>query len=314
MEKNDTAKVAWAFDPFSKPTADLTPWARFLDYIAKIEDSTVEPVYVLSPDGLNWSGEFSGPWVKKYKPLAETAAETVLAEYYDETIMPVRILVNQKASLRGDVKKLALDAEKQHRSLIVVQTHARKGLDRFLLGSFAESLLMFSKVPVLCVNPHTTPPDSIRRILFPTDLSGNSKSAFVKLVNRCKRWGAQLVIAHKLPDPIEPIVQSGVYMAGGGWITLSQYFEKESTERKQQLQVWQEEALAAGVQASIEIIDQPGLVGDAVLQMAENSDIDVIALCSQSGPVSSIITGSVARQIVRRAHCPVLVFHETTKH
>lgn len=307
------AKVSWAFDPFSGPMKDPRPWTEFLDQLAKLEKTEIEPVYVLSPDGLNWSGEFSGPWVKKYRPLAEAAAETALAPFANHPVKPVRILVNPKVSLKGDVQKLAQDAKRQKRSMIVVQTHARQGMERWVMGSFAESLLIQSKVPVLCVNPQTQPPKQIRRILFPTDLSGASRRSFKKLLARCRSWGAELVLAHKLPDPIEPIVQSGVYMAGGGWITLSQYFEKESAERRAKLEQWVQEAKAVGVNATVKVIEKSGLIADEILKAASGSQVDMIALCSQSGPISSVLAGSVARQIVRGAHCPVLVFHDAAK-
>jgi nucleotide-binding universal stress UspA family protein len=303
------AKVLWAFDPFLKPMADMTPWSHFLDRLARLEKSKIEPVYVLSPDGLNWSGEFSGPWVKKYGPLAEAAAQPVLAPYQDKSIKPLRILVNQKLSLRGDVAKLANHAKRHKADLIVVQTHGRKGLERFFLGSFAETLLQESKVPVLSINPNTTPPKEIRRVLFPTDLSVESKKTFKKLLSRCHAWGTELILLHKLPDPIEPIVQSGVYMAGGGWITLSQYFAKESAESRRKLEAWVKEGKAAKVEVSVEVVEKPGLVADAILDYAKKTNADMIAMLTHSGPISSVLVGSVARQIVRAAHCPVLVFH-----
>lgn len=313
MAKASKAKVTWAFDPFSGPVKDPQPWADFLENLAKLEKSQIEPVYVLSPDGLNWSGEFSGPWVKKYRPLAETAAATTLAPFQYRSVTPARILVNPKVSLKGDVQKLAKDAKKNKRGMILVQTHARTGMERWMMGSFAESLLIHSKVPVLCVNPQTAPPKQIRRVLFPTDLSPASKRTFKKIIARCRAWGAEVVLAHKLPDPIEPIVQSGVYMAGGGWITLSQYFEKESAERRKKLDQWIQEAKAAGVSATVQVIEKSGLISDEILKTAKANQADMIALCSQSGPVSSVLAGSVARQIVRGAHCPVLVFHDDAK-
>lgn len=313
MAKPAAAKVAWAFDPFSKPVSDFKPWVQFLDEIAKLEKSDIEPVYVLSPDGFNWSGEFSGPWVKKYRPLAEAAAEQVLAPFAKHPVGKVRILVNPKVSRRGDVAKFAQHMKREKKSLVVVQTHARQGLERWFLGSFAESLLLQSKVPVLSINPHTKPPTHIRRILFPTDLSQASRRTFKKLLMKCKSWGAELIVLHKLPDPIEPIVQSGVYMAGGGWISLSQYYAKESGERRRQLDTWLKEAQRQRVPATVEIIETPGLVADTILAAAEKLNADMVALSSHSGAIASVLVGSVARQVVRRAHCPVMVFHESPK-
>ncbi len=51
-------------------------------------------------------------------------------------------------------------AEKQAVDLIVIATHGRSGLSRFVLGSVADKLLRSAKVPVLMVTPQTS--DALR--------------------------------------------------------------------------------------------------------------------------------------------------------
>ena len=58
---------------------------------------------------------------------------------------------------------------------LVISTHARTGLERLAMGSFAETVILTSAVPVLVLNPANKVPVSVRKILVPTDLSKKSE-------------------------------------------------------------------------------------------------------------------------------------------
>lgn len=308
-KKNASKKIIWALDPFSKHQGDLSSWQNYIIGLAKASGAKVEPVYILSPDGLNWSGDFSGHWVKRYEPLARAAAQASLSAFPTDIMLPLKVLVNPKMSLRRDVAAMSKYAKQQKAICVLVQTQSRKGLERWVLGSFAESMLLHSKVPVVAMNPHAKAPTHVSRVLFPTDLSAASKRAFKSLVSLCKLWQAELVICHKLPDPLEPIVQSGVYMAGGGWISLSQYFEKEGAAHRRAVEKLKSEAEKAKLKASVHVIEKPGLVADGILTAASVPGIDMIAMASQATGPSSVLIGSIARQVVRGSQIPVMVFH-----
>lgn len=56
--------------------------------------------------------------------------------------------------LQGHPESLIIDYAKEHRvDLIVLGTHARSGIERFLLGSTAEAILRHAPCPVLIVPP-----------------------------------------------------------------------------------------------------------------------------------------------------------------
>ena len=65
-------------------------------------------------------------------------------------------------------------------SLVVMSTHGRGGLGRFIYGSVADTVLRHAPVPVLTVPPHgldAWPPDQQIKILVPLDGSDLSKAA-----------------------------------------------------------------------------------------------------------------------------------------
>ncbi|MCB0367004.1 MAG: universal stress protein [Bdellovibrionaceae bacterium] len=301
--------VVWAVDPFSKNEESMTKAMAVLKSLSKGGLTPIQPAYVLSPDNFNFTGDFSGPWLKKFEPKVLAAMDAVISRLGLPGVAKPEILVNKQASMTGDVKKLLGYAHKQKAEVVVMNSHARTGLARFFLGSFAETALMETKTPLILVSPESKKVDGIKKILFPTDLTKGNKRAFKKVIDFCKHHNAQLVIYHKLPDPIEPMIQTGVYMAGGGWVSVQQFIEKESDTREKESRKWVEEAAKAGVDAKFYIEEKPGFITDSINQYIDTHGVDMVAVGSKSGPVASVLVGSVARQLVREAACPVWVVH-----
>src|SRR5690606_22476290 len=103
---------------------------------------------------------------------------------------------------KGSVKALVNFASKKNADLIVCATRAKKGLDRFLLGSFAESLMLQSTIPNLFINPFVTGGVQFKRILYSTDFSKQSKSVWKDFVAFAKTISAELVLFHSVQDPL----------------------------------------------------------------------------------------------------------------
>lgn len=79
---------------------------------------------------------------------AQTELDTRAARYRDRvTIAPVRLEL-------GDARDLIDRAAEQiNADLIVIGTHGRRGIRRFLLGSVAESVVRTAPCPVLTIRP-----------------------------------------------------------------------------------------------------------------------------------------------------------------
>jgi nucleotide-binding universal stress UspA family protein len=267
-------------------------------------------VYVLSPDQLNLSVEFSPPLIAHYLPAAEKALKNALKRAEIPGMLPPKVLVQKMASLSQAISTLNNHAIITGADLIAVGTHAKKGLARFFLGSFTEVLLLGSTVPVLTINPKTKLPARDNHILFATDASPASQEAFKRLINLAKDLKAGITLYHYVKNPIEPIIQSGAFLLGGGWIPVSTYVRDESAQLERELEKMAERARKAGIQT--EVLMDSGLEGvtEGVLENAKKKKATLIALAAQSGPVAATLMGSIARQVVRTAECPVWVIRK----
>lgn len=79
--------------------------------------------------------------------------QNALNEFYQmhfkETLRGVK---SSEKIAKGDIEKMILEvAEKEQVSFIILGTHARKGLDRLLNGSVAETIVREANCPVMVV-------------------------------------------------------------------------------------------------------------------------------------------------------------------
>jgi nucleotide-binding universal stress UspA family protein len=84
--------------------------------------------------------------------------------------------------------------------LVIVGTHGRRGLQRFLLGSTAEFVFRNAACPVLTVGPHVALRPykgfSVDNILFPTDLGPHAEFAATYAFSFAREKHAHLTFMH----------------------------------------------------------------------------------------------------------------------
>jgi nucleotide-binding universal stress UspA family protein len=101
--------------------------------------------------------EFSGfyvphPGVAKFEAEIAQSAEKKIAEFKEEFFSDCPSC-KVKVVLGDAAEEILKYIQAENIDLVVMGTHGRKGLDRFLFGSVAEKVVKMSPVPVLSVNP-----------------------------------------------------------------------------------------------------------------------------------------------------------------
>lgn len=292
MKKNDfPVRVVWAVDPFhKKPKAQL----RTLKAIRRLYGDRVvaiQPVSILPPARLD---------VRTARILDRRATEALARKNLDAlfTGRTVRGLEaprfewSSSDMVTESTSLLLAAAEEEKAHVIAVSSHARDKAPRLFLGSFAESLVLQSPIPVLVVNPQNGPGIGIKLILFPTDFSEASRHVFQQIVRVAAPLGARLQLFHQVPV----------------WSTES---PRKAKARLARLAApWIEAAGLQGVEVGVTIETRPGYALDAILEKARrHASTSAIAMASQSGRFTVALAGSLTRQVMRAAPCPVLIVH-----
>lgn len=206
----------------------------------------------------------------------------------------------------GDIwPEVQAAVERERIDLLVVGTHSRGGLAKVVLGSVAEQIFRHASCPVLTVGPYSPVhedkiiADSTRPLLFATDFSTESMAALPYAISYANRRNCRLVLMH-VHSPVPEV-------HGNRWYTASDVIEireKAKQAAKQKLL-----ALVAAQELKQEpvVIVRTGVVGEAIVQIAEELHALGIAIgLKPHGDVATHLRWSTAYKIVCRATCPVL--------
>lgn len=188
---------------------------------------------------------------------------------------------------RQEIARLAAQEECD---LILMISHARKGAERWLLGSVAEGVLRRTPCPMLLLRAAEGDPKPFTRILVPVDGSDNSLS----------------VLDHLKPF-LESETQVQLYQSSGfapDDVSLSE--ESEALQHcLDQMATHLREVKLEG--CHVEVAVEHGEPASAIVHWAETHPCQLIAMSTlgRSGD-PSLWLGSVTEKVARNAPCAVL--------
>jgi nucleotide-binding universal stress UspA family protein len=201
--------------------------------------------------------------------------------------------------LQGEPYRTIVDyAPARDVDLIVMPTHGRRGLERFLLGSTTERVVRLSEVPVLTVRPDedVTVRYPYRNVLVPTDGSDPASEALELALDVVRVADADL---HLL---------SMVDVASLG-IDVRTDLALDSLERSANeiLEVAATTAAEAGVTPATKRVDFGTSVTRTVCTEIDERDVDLVVVGTHGRTgLERYVLGSVTEKLVRMAPVPVL--------
>ena len=183
--------------------------------------------------------------------------------------------------------------------LIIMSTHGRSGLSRWVLGSVAEKVLRAAPCPVL-VNRTPTP---IRQVLIPLDGSSLAEQAlapglfvanemgagvhFLQSVEAVPTYTAEMMALEFAEPGLTHNVTAGMMATARNYLTqLGQRYPDKK----------------------IDTIVLAGRAPEAILQVAAEASIDLIVMATHGRTgLARWVYGSVTEKVLRRASCDLLV-------
>ncbi|MCM2323203.1 MAG: universal stress protein [Oligoflexia bacterium] len=307
-----TRKIIWAVDVLEEPGLQERA-AETIRALARKERLELDAVFLPILAHLRLPAlDLSGPWLEEYREQAEMSLSGLLERYGLAAFGRPVMIERNFASTLDAVRALSDYAKEAGASLILASTHGRTGLGRLLLGSFAETLLQYSEVPVMTVGPQNKGRSEIDTILFPTDFSREGRWAYRQVVELGARFGAEVVLYHALQPSMQQFMQSESYLLTGTWMPGAMPAAVETDDglarAEKRARKWVAWAGGRGVRARFVIDEGVGSVADAILAAARKQGCELIAIEAESGPMTAMLLGSVTRQVVRHAEAPVMVF------
>jgi len=191
--------------------------------------------------------------------------------------------------------------------LVVIPTHARRGLGRLLMGSTTDHVVRMVNCPVLTVHPGDTPAFKPETILCATDFSHAADQALRVACDMAQRYDARLVLLHVVTlweyDPGNPSWRfpplPEEYQS-----SLIEGPQRELEARREQISDTASEVdtlLVRGFDAAAEVV--------RVASSEVNADLVVLGTHGHTG-LAHLLLGSVAGKVVRTFPGPVLTVRQ----
>ncbi len=164
--------------------------------------------------------------------------------------------------------------------LIVMGTHGRSGMNRFMLGSVTERVLRESPVPLLTVRSKSPSHSPIRKILCPVNFTGAAQTALEHAAALARLLNAELIVVHVAEEDADG--------------------EQERSSLESCV------APVAGGGAVRRIVLR-GVPDEVVLRYAEENGVDLIVLAATHRRfLDTTVLGSTTVHVIRHSSVPVL--------
>src|SRR5581483_5924763 len=193
-------------------------------------------------------------------------------------------------------------ARQQHADLIVMSTHGRSGIGRWLYGSVADRVLQRTRVPVLLVPPsceRTCPAEGALRVLVPLDGSELAERALVYA--RAVAGTAGEILLYQVLPPSVPIDDGDL---------LAPYWTEVFAEARADVLRYLE-GVAAPLRAAgcrVRVAVEHGAAAQRIAEYARREKVDLVVLSSHGrAGVARWLLGSVAEELLREAPTPLLL-------
>lgn len=221
----------------------------------------------------------------------ETVEETAATLEYDDV---------RTAVVTGRPAPGILDyVDEEGIELVVMGTHGRTGVQRYVLGSVAERVVSLADVPVLTVRAgeDTGPVEGYDEILVPTDGSEAAKVAIDPALAVAEVRDARIHAVNVIH--VGAMAASPELTVPPETISALESIGEEATERIA------ERARDAGLDAVTSV--QQGTPAETLIDYTEENDIDLVAMgtAGRTG-LSRFLLGSTTEQVIRHAEMPVL--------
>lgn len=183
--------------------------------------------------------------------------------------------------------------------LVVMGTHGRTGLKKWLIGSVAEKVVRHSTIPMITIHQDFKK-HRIKNVLIPVDFSKYAKKAVVFGIQIAKKFQAEPHFLFVVTMETHPEYFISTYES---FLATNPEFKKDFKKRlKEFVGSPKEEATYAIVE---------GKAHEGINNYAEKKRINLIIMANHGmGALEYMLMGSTTERVVRVARCPVLTIHE----
>ena len=193
---------------------------------------------------------------------------------------------------------ILLDAEQTGASMIIMATHSRGGLERWVLGSVADKVMRMARIPTMLVHPSkqrgSVEQVNLHTLLVPLDGSAWAEAAITPAVRLARATGAKLLLLR-----IEPWVNTPADTGSEGpWEALQAEMERDAEKLARDYITSMQSRLLPDVEC--EGIVERGNVTPMLESIIGERTVDLVVMTTHGrGGLARLVLGSNADRLVR---------------
>lgn len=301
-----TVKLLWAVDPTDLNTKMINQVNSFLAELGKKQNCELYPVYALKAKQNDYTARALGIYSnRKYLNFLSSKSDKVLSKVNAHKVHPLMVIDQNIHNLREASKAINSYAIKKSVHYVLINSHAKTGLAKLFLGSFAESMLNTTSKDLIVLNPNSKV-SSLRTILFPTGLSRTDNKYLHKCVSLCKKWGAKLKIFHHLVDVVYENSFIEYQMIHGYYRDYNKVRKQCKELAEKSLVKLKKQAAAKGVPTTTQMKVSYNTSGAEIIK-SFSRNYDMIVVHSESKGLVGKLVGSNCRDLIKLSKKPVMI-------
>lgn len=223
-----------------------------------------------------------------------------------EKYKTANVVMRQQLEVGDEAGEIIDTAVSQQFDLIIMSTHGRSGISRWLMGSVTEKVLHHAPCPLLILRDDTLP----EHILITLDGSELAETALLPGLALAVGLGADVTLLQVLEGSLP--MRSGSWMESG-LVAVDDSMENEQKQRDNAT-IYLQTIADRFQHHALKMAVPYGKPAEAILSYAESIPKCLIAIAThgRSG-LARWVFGSVAEKVVRGTTGPVLVIRLATE-
>jgi nucleotide-binding universal stress UspA family protein len=282
-----------------------------MNRIASKAGWTTKVVSVMSPDQVNWPGDFTSDWRAEFEKVGRQALTKFLKKNHAVPVPASRVLFQPYHSKKGSVQTILTEIDSSRPAAVAVFTHTAK-TSRGMPAGFVSSIIAKAGAPVFVVNAKAPPLKNLKTIVFATDFSNIDSQAFDDALDFAAKVGGQVIVVYVIPNLVNELMTSYAGIAGG-WNGYANFLESQESEAHESGDKWVARAKSRGVTARYELLRNSSSIASGILKAAKKHSASLIVMTEKTGPWEAVFIGSVTRDVLEKATSPVLVIPAASK-
>ena len=301
-------KILWPFDPYGNHKNIDDSIRLFFNSLTKVVEYEVQPVYVLSSTFFTTSDYFEPIDMAALQKNVYEHCQEYLTQFSEFPISDPVVIDHNYSSSVAEVSLLRDYVTKNRPDFVLIASQGRSGWERGVMGSFCESFLISSEVPVVVIGKHCRKDVDLARAIMPVEIDNQSQQFLERFLDDHRlEFVDDLTLFHKISFMDLEDIAWAPTLYGLSDFTTADIIDRAKGKVKDYLSAFLDHPLSRK-RLSYKISETLGPVADEIENQVSADSYGMVIMKSNAGFLEANFLGSITRDLIRQSTVPVVVY------